>query len=161
MIFIAFSRSPPPRPASRIASGSYSLEGGRVWRLGRSQLFSSLSLFEASWSIPSSHSGCPGTAWSSSSESSDKIQVIGHSYIHQIGRTISEQFSLNRLVNRGTVKYTWTSSETNLADVLTKPLGRIAFERCIGQLMVIGGVVVVKECSLQLPVLHVNSMWRC
>ena len=29
------------------------------------------------------------------------------------------------LVNRGTVKYTWTSSETNLADVLTKPLGRI------------------------------------
>ena len=49
--------------------------------------------------------------------------------------------SIRDLVNRGTVKYTWTSSETNLADVLTKPLGRIAFERCIGQLMVIGGVV--------------------
>ena len=64
------------------------------------------------------------------------------STVHGRSKHIRVRYHFIRdLVNRGTVKYTWTSSETNLADVLTKPLGRIAFERCIGQLMVIGGVV--------------------
>ena len=64
------------------------------------------------------------------------------STVHGRSKHIRVRYHFIRdLVNRGTVKYTCTSSETNLADVLTKPLGRIAFERCIGQLMVIGGVV--------------------
>ena len=33
------------------------------------------------------------------------------------------------LVAEKVIKFEWTSSETNAADVFTKPLGRIAFER--------------------------------
>ena len=45
------------------------------------------------------------------------------STVHGRSKHIRVRYHFIRdLVNRGTVKYTWTSSETNLADVLTKPL---------------------------------------
>ena len=70
------------------------------------------------------------------------LAIVEPSTVHGRSKHIRVRYHFIRdLVNRGAVKDTWTSSETNLADVLTKPVGRIAFERCIGQLMVIGGVV--------------------
>ena len=49
------------------------------------------------------------------------------------------------LVAEKVIKFEWTSSETNSADVFTKPLGRIAFERCVGRIMVSEEMVTINE----------------
>ena len=62
------------------------------------------------------------------------------STVHGRSKHIRVRYHFVRdLVAEKFIKFEWTSSETNAADVFTKPLGRIAFERCVGRIMVSGG----------------------
>ena len=54
------------------------------------------------------------------------------STVHGRSKHIRVRYHFVRdLVAAKVIKFEWTSSKTNAADVFTKPRGRIAFERCV------------------------------
>ena len=66
--------------------------------------------------------------------------VENPSTVHGRSKHIRVRYHFVRdLVAEKVIKFEWTSSETNAADVFTKSLGRIAFERCVDRIMVSGG----------------------